>query len=98
MMLLWNSHRILWESLQIAVTRMASVLKIPRSAIAVRLDLSGGGGLSPEFRIDVSAAHGVTDDDVRGVIEAVWVQELRPRMAEQLREMGERWRPYGVGR
>lgn len=71
MIFLLNREYVLWEIVELARLHMAEVLKVPASAIEAELDL-GKEVLSPEFRIDADLCKGVTAEEIKAVMSAVY--------------------------
>lgn len=83
MIFIINREYILWEVVELARLHMCEVLKVPPAAIEAKLELSDEK-LSPEFLIDADLCKGVSNVDIRQVMERIYKDckaEMESRLA-----------------
>ena len=87
MIFLLNRDYVFYEVLDLARHHICEVLKVPLSAIEVKIH-KRGGTLSPEFLVDSDQADGVEPKQIRELMKSVY-KDLKHEMEERFG--GLRW-------
>lgn len=80
MLILVKPEHVLMEMIELAVLRIAGVLRIhPRD---VHVEIFPGG--RPSFTVDSMVAAGLSAQEIQSVIQGVWEQHIKPELAQRL--------------